>query len=808
MKKLGCIICALVMLVSLGACSPATVKDVVVKTSDLLLTVPEMPELYQNTFLEDRLPDQWAEYGLGDPYIYRFDGRYYLICSTKATEKGVKGWTSTDLYHWEEVDNGVDPVGYVVGPDVAESFDAWASEVYYLDGYFYLVESSNGKGHYVLRSQSPIGPFEVISSRLDESRIDGSLYMDTDGKMVLLFAASGGISAKTMNDAMTDADTPILLPNTSMEGWTEGPEVFTKNGTRYYFYTGNGVTQWSYRVDYSYQDASESIMSGNNITQGHNVVLNTDPDWYGLGHCTVVMGPDLDSVYMGYHNSYMEGNSGGRRFNLSRLLMNGNEIVMQHNGLYDNIMPRLPDYRNFNSANLSTDGPFLLSSEQTEDSFTVEYNVTGNGKMVFSYKDASNYGYMSFDGTTVSIRKVTNGSDVLVGEADAYRPLSTDVQHTFMISYKNGTANISIDQQEVAAHVEVGEFGGGKVGYSDTYSYKGCLTFNNSAQGDGDKLTLKQENIPANSYTDSLSEFSAKDPLQNTDSELDGEYVQGTKDIVLSSPMDYATYEIFAAESGSYGLDMVVPSTSFGKTVGIQVDGGKIYKWNIGSTDMAGYARVKVADIKLERGAHNLTVVALDENVTFNMMHLERNFNVEGYVYEQDLLTYPQSGINYPTFFNKDKDGFYSDTSARYLVTFGNGGLEDVQVDLDVSLYGENGTGTCGIVIAADNFAFTNLDLDNYKSMQGYYFMVNNNKAEIMVGNYQYTDESCRDIYFMDMDVTYHLTAVKQGKQLSFYINGELILQTTSNLGRTRGYVGIYSNFINARFNNLKITVL
>ena len=87
MKKLGCIICALVMLVSLGACSPATVKDVVVKTSDLLLTVPEMPELYQNTFLEDRLPDQWAEYGLGDPYIYRFDGRYYLICSTKATER-------------------------------------------------------------------------------------------------------------------------------------------------------------------------------------------------------------------------------------------------------------------------------------------------------------------------------------------------------------------------------------------------------------------------------------------------------------------------------------------------------------------------------------------------------------------------------------------------------------------------------------------------------------------------------------------------------------------------------------------------
>lgn len=813
MKKIKTvpIFCAAMLAISsLAACgsSPNIVnKDVPVSTPSALKTVPAAPELYENIFLDDRITNQWKDYGIGDPYIYRFDGRYYLLCSTRYDAKGVKGWTSTDLYNWEEVDNGVDPKGYVVGPDIAESFDAWASEVYYLDGYFYLVESSNGKGHYVLRSENPAGPFEVISERIDDSRIDGSMHMDVDGRMALLYAAAGSLAVKPFNDTMTETGDTVSLPNTSMEGWTEGPEVITRNGTRYYFYTGNGVTQWCYRVDYSYQDATESILAGTNIHQGHNVALNTAADWHGLGHCCVVLGPDLDSVYMGYHNIVTESNTESRKFNISRLLFNGNEVVMQHKGVQDNIMPALADYSCLDSSTLAEEGAFRLSEKATESAFTAEYNVKGNGKMVFSYADGNNYGYMSYDGKNVSVHKVSGGSDVEVAKAATYRQMKTDVIHTFMISYKNGLANISVDSQEIAANVNVGAFGGGKVGYAGDYSYKGSLTFNNTAHGDSDKRTLKQENIPANSYSPELSEL-GETPIAPTDAALDGEIVKGSFDLLLAEPMQYATYKIFATETGEYGLDMVVPSASFGKNVGIQIDGGKIYKWKIGSTDKAGYAKIKVADLKLERGAHNLTVYALDENVRVNMMYLERNFNTAGYVYEHDLKSYPEKGVNYPTFFNKDGDGFYSDTAARYLVTFGDGGLEDVRVDVDIKLFGENGTGTCGIVIAADNFSFLNLDLDNYKSMQGYYFLVNNNRAGIMVGNYQYTDESCRDVMFLTADTVYHLTAIKQGKKLEFYVDDKLILETTCNMGRTRGYVGLYSNFMNCRFNNLRITIL
>ena len=172
------------------------------------------------------------------------------------------------------------------------------------------------------------------------------------------------------------------------------------------------------------------------------------------------------------------------------------------------------------------------------------------------------------------------------------------------------------------------------------------------------------------------------------------------------------------------------------------------------------------------------------------------------------MKSYPEKGINYPTFFNKDDEGFYSDNNARYLVTFGNGGFEDLEMSVDIKITGENGIGTIGLVLAADNWAFNNLDLDNYKSIQGYYFAVNNNKVQIIDSNYQYTNDSCRDIISLQNDITFNLKAVKQGKNLKMYIDNNLVLETFSPLGRVRGYAGIYANNTSARFNNLKIKTL
>ena len=800
-------LCAVTMTFSMGCNSNS--KDVYINGNPALKNPPAEEETYKNFFEDDRIAGQWQEYGIGDPFIYRFDGTYYLICSTKAQRQGVKGWKSKDLINWEQVDNGVCTKGFIVSETVTESFDAWASEVYYLDGTFYLVESRNGKGHYVMASSSPEGPFEPITEGTIDSAIDGSLYMDINGRMVL-FTANSSVTAAYMADDMKSAEEKTLLKNATMTGWTEGPEVFTRDGIRYYFYTGNGVTQRAYRINYSYGSADKSVFD-DELTQGPNVLLNTDDDWYGLGHGCVISGPDLDSYYLGFHNSYAEGNSGGRRFNIGRLLFNGSDVVMQHTGLYENVMPNLPDYAEYDSANLAQEDGYLLSGSEHKDSFTVEFNFTGTGKAVFSYKNPSDYGYLTFDGSKIDIHRVQSGKDTLVKSCKTFRTYKTDVFHAIKIGYKNGLMDVTFDYQEIANDLQVGAFKSGKAGYYGDFSYIGSLIFNNTAQGDSDKEAVKQENIPSVTYTEQLSKLGKNSGIQAARKTLANDITESTYEMKLANAGDYATYLEYVSEDGSYGLDMTVYSRYGGKTIGVQVDGGTIYKWTIpdyGKYAYDGYMKVKVADLNLKKGNHYITIWNMQDEFAFQSMYIERNYNVKGTVYQHDLKTYPEYGIWYPTFLDSTDDGLATTSSARYLCTFGDGTLEDLEISCDVKLTGDNGTGIIGLVIAADKWAFNNTDLDNYKSLQGDYFAFNNTKVTIIRSNYQYSDESCRDIFIFDTNRVYNIKAVKQGKVLTMYVDGKKVLETFDPMGKNRGYCGLYANYIEGVFSNLKITTL
>lgn len=54
-----------------------------------LAAVPFTASAYQNP---RTLPDEWGQYGLGDPYVLKFNGYYYLYVSTRDTDDGVKVW--------------------------------------------------------------------------------------------------------------------------------------------------------------------------------------------------------------------------------------------------------------------------------------------------------------------------------------------------------------------------------------------------------------------------------------------------------------------------------------------------------------------------------------------------------------------------------------------------------------------------------------------------------------------------------------------------------------------------------------------
>ncbi len=130
-----------------------------------------------------------------DPYVLVDNGKYYLYGTRSATcwgpAEGFDCYVSEDLKEFEG------PIEIFHRPDdffATESF--WAPECYKIDGSYYLVTTFGGsdikKGIYVLKSDSPTGPFALYSKRLTPDNwtcIDGTLYFE-DSIPYLIFSHS------------------------------------------------------------------------------------------------------------------------------------------------------------------------------------------------------------------------------------------------------------------------------------------------------------------------------------------------------------------------------------------------------------------------------------------------------------------------------------------------------------------------------------------------------------------------------------------------------------------------------------------
>ena len=90
---------------------------------------PEV-ERYQNHI---EIEGQWGEsihtgeggqYGIGDPFVMRYNGKYYLYPSTSDPCSGIKVFESDDLVHWTYK-------GFAVPESEETSHGAYAPEVVY-----------------------------------------------------------------------------------------------------------------------------------------------------------------------------------------------------------------------------------------------------------------------------------------------------------------------------------------------------------------------------------------------------------------------------------------------------------------------------------------------------------------------------------------------------------------------------------------------------------------------------------------------------------------------------------------------------
>ena len=174
------------------------------------------------------------EINIRDPFVLVHEGQYYLYGTRGATcwgpADGFDVYTGRDLVSWE-------------GPRVCFHNDGsfwadrnyWAPEVHLWQGMFYLFASfkndARRRGTAILRSASPLGPFEPWSdgpvTPADWECLDGTFYVSAIGVPYMVFchewvqASDGEILAMRLTeDLKAAAEPPFLLFRASEAPWS------------------------------------------------------------------------------------------------------------------------------------------------------------------------------------------------------------------------------------------------------------------------------------------------------------------------------------------------------------------------------------------------------------------------------------------------------------------------------------------------------------------------------------------------------------------------------------------------------------
>lgn len=220
-----------------------------------------------------------------DPFVLRYNGRYYLY----GTNPDVRCWSSEDLVNWT-------PEGSTVPEEEFPELVPFAPEVVYWNGAFYMYTSPHGFGHYVLKSDSPTGPFRKITGNVGHS-IDFSIFIDDDGQWYTYWADDRGLVGCKMASP-TEFGEEVLI-GAYLHGWTEGPFIVKKDGKYHLTYTGNHFLSKGYRINGAIADHPLGPYRDDPYNP---VIICTEGSVVGLGHSSTVLGPDLHTHYIVYHN--------------------------------------------------------------------------------------------------------------------------------------------------------------------------------------------------------------------------------------------------------------------------------------------------------------------------------------------------------------------------------------------------------------------------------------------------------------------------------------------------------------------------
>lgn len=678
------------------------------------------------------LENEWFDYGIGDPFILRFNGVYYLYCSTKDKEVGIKSWQSIDLINWTYI-------GLVTEDNLSET--AYAPEVVYWNGYFYMYTSPSGSGHYVLRSSSPKGPFEVITDNMEMS-IDGSVFIDDDGKWYFTHAGHEGIVGRemptpyTFNEAI---DTKAYLGH-----WTEGSMIIKRDGMYYLTFTGNHVFSSGYRVHYS---VSNSPLSGYKEPKNNPLLINVKEDYRGLGHSATVLGPDLDSHYITYHNLIGASKAGPpvRKLNINRLLFN--HIVMEVNGK-ENInlkTPKLPDFYNWRvdsndwKVEKSKDNSMILSKETTKESYTAEFNFSLNEHeseyvgLLFDYVDEHNNYSLIFNKITNSCKLLCSNNTVnsSVFESELPHNINLKYNHNIRIEKNSSRLKVYIDNLLLKEVENIGLKSGGKIGYCYPLKERisiGFSAFSNDSFGSSDFDVYKviPGTIEAIHYNKESCE-NDKDGNRFENFKLskeNGFYIKPKKERA-----NYK-YNVNISKTGFYALDIEYKNSRNTK-LSIYVDGVKQAIASIPDMNEEVFSKKHILNLNLSSG--------------FKIIELE----IEGGMYEIARLHFYEVVVSIPSIsniFNKEivTHGKWN-INSKYLILdesnysdgklfYGENTWADYSVTASILIKSDENIELGGVIVRSSNES--EHEFQTKDAFSGYYVSINSKKIQLFKINY------------------------------------------------------------------------
>lgn len=769
--------------------------------------------------------------GCADPYIMRYNGMFYLYVTTSGlTNYGLRAWKSRDLLNWEPCQGKGLKLGYVV-KDVDDegryTQNAYAPEVYYFNGKFYMIISpgpeavSEFRGHRILVSEHPEGPFRAHSEQIDR-RIDGTLLIDDDESIYFGHATPFGITIHEFKDMKELGEGALIKSSDGTGAWTEGPGFTKVRGFYYLTYTGCHYQTPGYQVIYSVTDKLDksSIQAvADSFKRGANrvVLLNCDKDegHVGLGHSINFMGPDLDSYYICYHNLdvlYPDGMT-HRSFNIDRLLIKDGLMTSVQN-LKGTIYPKWPFFESYGEEGFERKGDVLLSRAVSKKRFSAEFNSKGGKqvKYLFSYVDEKNYSYIApdYEGHAIYCYQIVNGKEQLLGKGELKYLYSQDDNQTIRVAY-DGKLNVYFNNLlKISLSTELPE---GKIGYifkEDNYE-TGYSAISSEANGSSDRNEIKQAlgDTPATLYLEDSSLFG------NNEESLEGlnsEYSYA-KALRFNKKGEFTRYQINFKESDHYGIAITLPKKHLGKAISLMLDEQeKVIQLPKPFEAKEDVVRVFMDFGKVEKGIHTLTIKNIEEEISiisFIFAPFDNKFQYEN-AFDKNF-----DGVHPIT------EGYHIENSElvvegrRNFAYISNQLLTDVQMEAEIRLDSvTEEKGSIGLMVRQNNYAYSDVPKQDFKDanthIQGYYLEIK--EKMIKLSKYNFGDVKSYELIHKDFNSLLgenHKYQLKiEGNVLEVLMDDKQLFKVADPLAFPVGAVSLYSYRSKGAYKNLKIKTI